>query len=65
MAKIATIIEQHYGDMPDSGPTDLLADIRHYCDAKGLGFHELDREAHGHYVAEIDTELQSIEHEED
>lgn len=33
--------------------TDLLADIRHFCDAKELAFSDVDRRAHEHYSAEI------------
>jgi hypothetical protein len=31
---------------------DLLTDIRHWCDANGHAFHELDRIAYEHYLAE-------------
>lgn len=33
--------------------TDLLADLRHFCDAAGLDFAELDHDAHGHYTHEL------------
>lgn len=33
--------------------TDLLADIRHYCDRRGLSFSECDKQAHQHYLAEV------------
>lgn len=32
--------------------TDMLADLRHLCDAKGLDFAEIDRVARTHYVTE-------------
>jgi hypothetical protein len=32
---------------------DLLADLRHYCDAHGINFGEEDRMAHYNYLAEI------------
>jgi hypothetical protein len=32
---------------------DLLADLRHLCDALKLDFGDLDRVAHGHYTAEL------------
>ncbi len=31
---------------------DLLSDLRHFCDANDLSYHELDRTAHHHYSAE-------------
>ncbi len=31
---------------------DLLADIRHYCDANNLDFYNLDRIAYEHYLEE-------------
>jgi len=37
---------------PEQDAAELLADLRHYCDAHGLAFHELDRKAQGFYVAE-------------
>lgn len=32
---------------------DMLADLRHYCDANGIIFHEQDRIAHNHYTHEL------------
>src|SRR5438067_3570646 len=32
---------------------DLLANVRHFCDAKGIEFHEADDSAHRHYTAEV------------
>lgn len=32
---------------------DLLADARHWCDAHGRCFGDLDRVAHDHYLAEL------------
>jgi hypothetical protein len=32
---------------------DLLANVRHFCDAKGIAFHEADDSAHRHYSAEV------------
>ncbi len=34
--------------------TDLLSDIRHFCDAKNLCLGDIDRTAHGHYLAELE-----------
>lgn len=33
--------------------SDLLADIRHFCDKHALEFHELDRDGYRHYSAEV------------
>jgi len=32
--------------------TDMLVDLRHYCDSKGLAFEKLNAEAHAHYQDE-------------
>ena len=32
---------------------DLLTNVRHFCDAKGIEFHEADDSAHRHYTAEV------------
>lgn len=37
---------------PEDFITDLLTDIRHYCDSEGLDFAACDRCAHQHYVRE-------------
>ena len=37
----------------DASLIDLLTDLRHYCDAHGLGFADADRLAHQHYLAEL------------
>ena len=36
-----------------TGIVDLLANVRHFCDAKGIKFHEADDDAHRHYTAEV------------
>lgn len=33
--------------------TDLLANARHFCDAKGLDYADCDESAYGHYSAEV------------
>jgi hypothetical protein len=46
---------QHIKDGPETPSeaiTDLLADIRHYCDTHDLNFAELDHVAYGHYLDE-------------
>ena len=35
--------------------SDLLADLRHFCDAYGIDFAECDSRAHGHYLSELET----------
>ena len=37
---------------PSDFITDLLTDIRHYCDAKGVAFAACDRSAYRHYAEE-------------
>jgi len=39
---------------PDCPVIDALTDLRHFCDARGLEFGNLDRIAHGHYLAELE-----------
>lgn len=43
---------QHIEHERDDIVADLLADLRHYCDAHGLDFADLDRRAYGNYTAE-------------
>lgn len=47
-----------YNDERDvrANAIDLLTDLRHWCDARGLAFHELDRMACDHYLAELAAE---------
>jgi hypothetical protein len=40
------------GEDSDDAVADLLADIRHFCDARGLAFGDIDRRAHQNYSAE-------------
>ena len=37
---------------PSEFMTDLLTDIRHYCDVKDVDFHACDRSAYNHYLKE-------------
>ena len=41
---------------PAATVTDLLADVRHFCDWFGLAFGDLDRVAHSHYLEELHEE---------
>ena len=42
---------------PEASIGDLLADLRHLCDALGLDFGELERRGYGYYVAELEDEV--------
>ena len=35
---------------------DLLADARHWCDTSGRSYGDLDRVAHAHYLAKLESE---------
>jgi hypothetical protein len=52
VALIEKIFTKDYDDGPEQDASELLADLRHYCDAHGLAFHELDRKGHDFYLAE-------------
>jgi hypothetical protein len=41
----------HSQDIKD-GVTDLLADLRHYCDVHGIDFAKQDKVAYQHYIEE-------------
>ena len=41
------------GDCDAWAITNILADLRHHCDSKGLAFHELDAAAYGHYLEDV------------
>lgn len=44
-----------YGDTgtdPEEDVSDILTDLRHYCDTLGLSFGDLDRMAYANYVIE-------------
>jgi len=53
---VERILKDSYGTDPLIDPeqdaAELLADLRHYCDAHGLSFHELDRKGRDFYLAE-------------
>ncbi len=52
VALIERIFRTDYDNGPELAVAEILADLRHYCDAHGLAYHELDRKAHGFYLAE-------------
>jgi hypothetical protein len=39
-------------DEPETIAADMLADLRHYCDAHGLDFADCDRRGQDHYTNE-------------
>lgn len=40
---------------PGLAIADVLADLRHLCDRLGLDFARIDKQAHGHYISELQT----------
>jgi hypothetical protein len=44
---------RHYSGDVVSGLTDFLADARHWCDATGEDFAQLDQQAYQHYLVEL------------
>ncbi len=52
-AKITNLLRQYTRyQAPEESVTDLLADIRHWCDRHGEDFARLDRMAYEHYSTE-------------
>ena len=41
--------------------TDLLADLRHWANTKGISYEEADRRSEYHYNCELDEELENAE----
>ncbi|MDP3071120.1 MAG: hypothetical protein Q8N18_12590 [Opitutaceae bacterium] len=52
IAKRAILAAYENGDDPEAGVTDLLADLRHLCDALGWDFATMDSAAYRHYTEE-------------
>ena len=52
IAKRAILAAYEHGDDPEAGVTDLLADLRHLCDALGWDFATMDGAAYRHYTEE-------------
>lgn len=55
-SRVRKIARQYMNRVCDTKPdfvTDLLADLRHYCDAEGVDFANQDRIAYGHYRVEL------------
>jgi len=40
-------------NLDQSVVTDLLADLRHWCDKQGWCFNDLSRQGYKHYLAEL------------
>ena len=56
IAKRALIAAYNEENEPDTCIVDLLADLRHLCDALGyLDFADLDKQAYAHYAHEVVT----------
>ena len=53
--RVKDILLQFYDEAggDETNLTDLLADIRHFCDLYAVEFAEADRMAHTHYTAEV------------
>ena len=49
------IYDSVYKDDEESLPTDLLVDLQHWADAKGLNFEEHLRVAQGHHDDEVES----------
>ncbi len=43
-----------YMDGPDALVRDLLADLRHYCDAHNIDFADEDRVGYHNYIEELE-----------
>lgn len=52
IAKRAIVAAYEESDLPEACMVDLLADVRHLCDALGLDFAQLDRAAFLGYATE-------------
>ena len=52
VATIERIFRTDYDNGPEKAVAEILADLRHYCDAHGLDYAERDRAAYGFYLAE-------------
>lgn len=44
---------KYEGELPETRVSDLLADLRHYCDQEGIDWSEVERLADYHYSAEV------------
>ncbi len=53
MGRVRRALSNYDEPTLDSAVVDILADLRHYCEAMGMDFADLDRVALGHYLAEM------------
>lgn len=53
IGRIITNYRKREGSTAPEALTDILTDLRHYCDSKGLDFGALDQKAHEHYSGEL------------
>ena len=55
---LSALMDHFEFEKEDAGAsvTDLLADVRHFCDWYGLAHGDLDRVAHSHYLEELREE---------
>lgn len=54
-AKVAAILEAHYdepGTDPETAVADLLADVRHFCDARDIKYYPCDTRAFRNHLEE-------------
>jgi len=51
-AFVSVALEQYIGRSNDEQVIDCLTDLRHFCDAYGLDFADLDHIAYNHYIEE-------------
>jgi hypothetical protein len=57
--RVNQLLRDYGTDNTDKGClTDLLTDVRHWCDRHGHSYAELDRLAYQHYLAELHEERQ-------
>lgn len=57
VVSFAQIVGQQDEDL-ETNMSDLLANLRHLCDRKGLKWSEVDNRGHMHYSAEVVEERQ-------
>lgn len=53
VSRIVSAQAKHEGGRHDLAITDILQSLRHYCDSRGLAFHELDAAAHEYYLEDV------------
>src|SRR5258708_760723 len=53
-SRIVSAQARHERGRQDLAMIDILENLRHYCDSKGLPFHKLDAVAHERYLEYVD-----------